>query len=134
MPEEPTPGPAEPAPVSLRTALLLLGAQTVVLALLTVLLIYAALAGGGSGAGTAVGTIVFTALLAALLGWFTWALFRRRAWARGPAITIELLLVPIGVTMIGGGLPGIGIPTIILGLVGAGSLIAPTTREALGRK
>ena len=130
MPEEQT---TKPAPASLRAALLLLGAQTVVLVLLTVLLVYADVAGTGAGATTALGTIIFTALLAALLGWFTWALFRRRAWARGPAITIELLLVPIGVTMVSGGLPQLGIPVIILGLVTAATLLAPTTREALGR-
>ncbi len=49
MPEEPT---TEPAPASLRAALLLLGAQTVVLVLLTVLLVYADVAGTGAGATT----------------------------------------------------------------------------------
>lgn len=131
MPEEPTP---EPAPASLRTALLLLGAEAVLLTLLTVFLVYAALAGEGSTAGTAVGTTIFVALLAGLLGWFAWSLFRRRAWARGPAIVLQLLLVPIGATMLTGGAPTLGIPTILLGLVGAGSLLAPTTRGALDRR
>jgi small-conductance mechanosensitive channel len=130
MPEEPTP---EPAPPSLRTALLLLGGETVLLALLTGFLVYADFSADRATVTTAIGTTAFAVLLTGLLGLFTWALFRRRAWARGPAIVLQLLLVPIGVTMFAGGLPTVGIPTILLGLVGAGSLLAPTTREALHR-
>jgi hypothetical protein len=45
----------------------------------------------------------------------------------------QLLLVPIGVTMLTGGLPAVGIPTVVIGLVGAGTLMAPATRGALRR-
>jgi hypothetical protein len=134
MPEEPTPAlPPERAPASLRTALLLLGAETVLLGLLTLFLVYADFAAERTTASTAIGTTVFAALFTGLLGWFTWSLFRRRAWARGPAIVLQLLLVPIGVTMLTGGLPVVGIPTVVVGLVGAGTLMAPTTRAALDR-
>lgn len=134
MPEDPTPTRLpERAPASLRTALLLLGAETVLLALVTVFLVDADIAGEGATAMTAIATTVFVALLAGLLGWLAWSLLRRRAWARGPAIVLQLLLVPIGVTMLTGGAPTVGIPTILIGLAGAGSLLAPTTRGALGR-
>ena len=44
---------------------------------------------------------------------------------------LQLLLVPIGWTMVSGGQPALGVPVIVLGLIGAGTLLAPATREAL---
>jgi hypothetical protein len=44
------------------------------------------------------------------------------------------MLLPIGWFMVGGGLAWLGVPVFVLGLVGAGLLVAPTTREALGVK
>jgi hypothetical protein len=131
MPEEPT---AQPAPATLRTALLLLGVETVLLGLLTLFLVYADFTAESTTVSTAIGTTVFAALFTGLLGWFTWSLYRRRAWARGPAVVLQLLLIPTGVTMLTGGLPVLGVPTVLVGLVGAATLMAPTTRGALGRK
>jgi hypothetical protein len=134
MPEEPTPTePPERAPASLRTALLLLVAESVLLGLITVFLVFADINGQSASAMTAIGTTVFAALVTGLLGLLAWSLFRRRAWARGPAIVLQLLLIPIGVTMLTGGVPVVGVLTIAIGLVGAGSLLAPTTRGALDR-
>ena len=45
---------------------------------------------------------------------------------------IELLQVPIGYTMLTNGLPAFGAPVLILGLLGAGLLLAPSTRKELG--
>jgi hypothetical protein len=130
MPEEPVP---EPTPASLRAALLLLVAETALLGLITVFLIYADISGQAASAMTAIGTVVFAALVTGLLGLLTWSLFRRRAWALGPAVVLQLLLVPIGWTMLTGGVPVVGVITIVIGLVGALTLLAPTTRGALGR-
>lgn len=134
MPEEPTPTePPERAPASLRTALLLLVTQTVLLGLITVFLVYANISGQGASLMTAIGATLFAALLTGLLGLFAWSLFRRRAWAHGPAVVLQLLLVPIGMTMLFGGQPVLGVLAIVIGLVGALSLLAPTTRGALDR-
>jgi hypothetical protein len=73
----------------------------------------------------------FVALMAAVFGLLAHALWRRRAWARGPGIVLQLLLVPIGYSMASAGMAWAGIPVIVLGLGGAAALIAPTTREAL---
>jgi hypothetical protein len=78
--------------------------------------------------------VVFTAVMAALLWLCGWALSRRYGWARGPAVVLELMLLPIGYFMIAGGLIGVGLPVLALGLVGAGLLVAPATRGALGVK
>ena len=53
-------------------------------------------------------------------------------WARGPAIVLELLLFPIGYSMATSGLGRSGSWCMALGLAGAGSLLAPSTRAALG--
>jgi len=72
-------------------------------------------------------------ILAALMGGLGWMLWRRRAWARGPAIVLQLLLVPIGYTMVSGGL-WLGLVVMAVGLCGAGTLLAPATRASLGMK
>jgi hypothetical protein len=38
-----------------------------------------------------------------------------------------------GYTMTTNGLPEVGVPVLVIGLVGAGTLLAPATRAALGR-
>jgi hypothetical protein len=80
----------------------------------------------------AVIVIGFAVIIAVLLGYFGWSLWRRRAWARGPAVVGELMLVPIGWYMTTGGVAWLGVPVLVLGLVGAGLLVAPATSEALG--
>jgi hypothetical protein len=77
------------------------------------------------GAAGPVGYAVVLVLLA-------WQLRARRAWARGAAIVTQLLLLPIGYTILSGGAPVIGIPMIVIGLAGAGLLLARSSREALG--
>jgi hypothetical protein len=76
--------------------------------------------------------IGFAVIIAVLLGFLGWSLRRRRAWARGPAVVAELMLLPIGWFMATGGVTWLGVPVLVLGLVGAGLLVAPATTEALG--
>src|SRR2546430_8879744 len=52
-----------------------------------------------------------SAAVAVLLGLLSVTLGRARAWARGPSIALELLLVPIGYYMTVGGTPWLGVPT-----------------------
>jgi hypothetical protein len=98
----------------------------------TGLLVYAALTQTAASVGSAVTVIGVMAGLAALLVLFGVLLTRRKGAARGPAIVLELLFVPIGWQVIQGGLAAVGIPLIILGLLCAGLLLAPATREFLG--
>jgi hypothetical protein len=126
------PGGGRTAPVPLRCAILVLGAQS---ALLLALLVGGLVGFNGSDPlTTSVGLIVVTACASALLALLARALYRRQSWARGPAIVIELLLLPMGVTMTTNGLPVLGVPVIMIGLFGAGGLLAPSTRAALGLK
>jgi hypothetical protein len=131
MPEAP---PDLRRPASLLAALGLLAAETVALAGLTGYLVYADVVSDATTFQGAIGLTLFTALMAALLGLLTWSLFHGRGWARGPAIVVQLLLVPIGYYMVTGGLPALGVPVIAVGVIGAGVLLAPATRAAVGRK
>jgi len=82
----------------------------------------------GGGLAMTVLAAGFAALFAVLVR----ALLRRRSWARGPAIFLQLMLLPIGYYMVRGGLGWLGVPVLVLGLCGAGLLVTPAAREALG--
>jgi hypothetical protein len=73
-----------------------------------------------------------TGLLLAQLGRF---LVRRARWARGPAIVLQLMALPVAFFMItgeGGPLTRIGGGFIaVIALIGAGLLLAPASRAAL---
>ena len=97
-------------------------------------LVYAEISAPAQSALSASALTVATVLVAALLGLLARALTRRRAWARGPAIVLQGLLLPIGYTMATNGLPALGVPLIMIGLGGAGALLAPSTRAALGMR
>jgi hypothetical protein len=128
MPEAPT-----REPTTLRIAVWLLLGEAAALAVVLLFLLYEDLIGAAGTARGAIAVTVYTALLAAALGWFSWALRGRRAWARGPAVVVQLLLMLTGYTMTTNGLPEVGVPVLVIGLVGAGTLLAPATRAALGR-
>jgi MYXO-CTERM domain-containing protein len=110
----------------------LLGLEAIGLAVIVILLVYADFTAPSVGVTSAVAITTFTALLVVLLVGLAWGLRRRRAWARGPAIVLELLMLPIGYSMVSGGLAWLGVPVMLLGLCGAGALLAPATRAALG--
>jgi hypothetical protein len=120
-----------PAPATLRGAVALLLAEAVAVAVVAGFLGYedATSSGIGSQAVAVTGFAVVMAIVPGVLGW---SLARRRAWARGPAVVLELMLLPIGWYMVAGGLAWLGVPVFILGLLGAGLLVMPATREALG--
>ena len=126
--------PAPPAgSATLTWAVRLLFGQVAGLLAVTVLLVYLDATSHASAAESAASVTGFSFLMTAALALVAFSLARRRRWARAPAIVIELLLVAAGYTMLRvGGLLAIGIPVLILGLVGAGLLLAPGTRRALG--
>jgi hypothetical protein len=128
-------GRAEPhTPASLRWGVWLLIGEAAVLTAVLVFLVYADVT---TPTGTARGPLAVTlyaALMAALFAFLAWALRRRRAWARGPAIVLNMLLLPIGYSMLTAGLGWLGIPVMLAGLGGAGTLLAPATRAALGSR
>jgi hypothetical protein len=75
---------------------------------------------------------ILALVLAAVLALLGWQLGRRRAWARSPALALELLFVPLGYYFIQGGAAVVGVPMIVLALLCIGLLVAPASRAALG--
>jgi hypothetical protein len=106
--------------------------QAAGLALLTLDLVYLNLTAKSATLAMALSTTVFVALMTAAFAFVGVSLARRKRWARGPTIVIELLQIPIGYTMLTNGLPAVGAPVLVLGLLGAGLLLAPATRKELG--
>jgi hypothetical protein len=76
--------------------------------------------------------LAFVVIYAFIVGGLARALSNLKAWARGPAIVVEMLMIPIGYYMATAGLAYVGIPVMLIGLFGAGLLLAPPTRVALG--
>ncbi len=74
----------------------------------------------------------FVLICALFVGVLARSLYNYRAWARGPAIVVNLLLLPTGYYVAEGLVAYAGVPIMIVGLVGAGLLLAPSTRTALG--
>lgn len=124
------------APATLRWAVVLLLAEGAVVALVTAYLIYLDATTTQLRRDNRLGNaIMITGLalgVAVLLALCGWALARRRGWARGPGVFLELMLLPIGYFMIQAGKPWAGVPVLMIGLLGAGLLVASPTREALG--
>ena len=124
--------PVRALPTPLRLAVALLFVEALGIGAVAVLFAYYGITHKAASTGSAVSVVVFPAGVAVLLGLFGVTLARTRAWARGPSIALELLLVPIGYYMIVGGSPWLGIPTIVAALACTGLLLAPATRAALG--
>lgn len=120
--------------VMLRWAVRLILAQAVVLAAVTAFLAYASVRSQASTVRVELSVTGYALLITALLALVGIALLRRRRWARGPAIVLELLQVPIALGMLTGGMPAIGVPVLLVSATAAGLLLAPSTRLALARR
>jgi hypothetical protein len=118
-------------PLTLRVSVWLLAAQGIVLGLLAIFLLYESLAGAAQTVQSAVAVVGYTAVAAAALGGLAFALHRRRGWARGPAIVLEMFGILLGYTFTRGGTPAVGVPALLLAIAGTVALLAPSTRLAL---
>ena len=125
---------AEPLPMTLRLAIGLLLAEAAVVTVLAGAEIYNATTASQVIWRQAALVIGYASIMAVLMWVSAWALSRRHAWARGPAVVLELMLLPIGYFMVSAGLVLVGVPVLLLGLAGAALLVAPATRAALGVK
>jgi len=119
-------------PTTLRIAVVLLFVEAAGVGTVAALFAYDGLTQKAASTGAAVSVVVFPAALAALLAVLGWQLVRLRSWARGPAIVLELLLLPLGYYMVTGGAAWLGIPAMLAGLACTGLLVAPASRQALG--
>jgi hypothetical protein len=117
---------------TLRWAVRVLQIEAAAIGLLTLVAIWAAVAAANASTSSALATPVFAGIYTATLAGLAVALGRGKALARGLAIVLEMLMLPIGYSMISVGLIWLGVPTLIFGLAGSVLLLAPSTRSALG--
>lgn len=120
-------------PGALRWAVRLLGGEAAAVGLIAALLVYQDIAGAATSVRAALLLTGYAVAIAAALGGLAYALAQGRAWARGPAIALQLMLLPIGYYLTTGGLPWLGVPVVLLGLLVGGLLVAPASSRALGR-
>ncbi|WP_328343313.1 hypothetical protein [Micromonospora sp. NBC_00421] len=121
-----------PVPDTLRWAVRLLRAEAVALALISGWLVWADLTATRTDLVSALFVTGFAVAGAVALWALGGALARRRAGARAPAMVLELMLLPVGWFMIGGGLGWLGVPLMALGLGVCALLVSPPTTKALG--
>jgi hypothetical protein len=121
-------------PAVLRWAIIMFALDTVGVWLYVGFLVYADLTQKANDSRGALLVTVYFGVYAMAFAGIAWALARRRSWARGPAIVLQLLLAAIGYYMIQGGVALVGVPVLLLAVIGAALLLAPASREHLGAR
>jgi hypothetical protein len=122
----------ETLPGTLRAAVLLIAAEAVAVGVVAAFLVYEDLTGTASSLAGALFVTGFAVAATAILAALARALHRRRGGARGLAVVLQLMLLPIGYYMVTGGVAWLGWPLLALGLVVAALLVSPATTHALG--
>jgi hypothetical protein len=118
-------------PVTLRIAIVLMFVEAVAVGVVAVLVGYVVATEPATSAGAAVTTVALPVVYAVLLALLAWQLLRRRRWARGPAVVLQLLLALLGYSTSGSGSWWLGVAAIVAGLTCTGLLVAPASRDAL---
>ena len=91
------------------------------------------LAGQGSDSAVGWGAAGFFGLLGLLVLLVAWSLWRRRSWAVGAALCVQLIAVAIAVSMLQARFVAGGVPLAVLSVAAGGALLLPATRAAVGR-
>lgn len=123
---------ADSLPPPLAWAVRLLSAEAVAVGAVAAYLAYEDVTGTATDVRAAVFLTLYAVGMAAALGGLAYALSRRRPWARGPVVALQLILLPIAYYLATGGLPWLGIPVAVVGLVVIGLLVTPSSTKALG--
>ncbi|MEU8250510.1 hypothetical protein [Nonomuraea sp. NPDC048916] len=80
----------------------------------------------------AIAEAVFGMLVGAGLLWVAWGgLLKVERWGRSPSVLAQIFMIPVAVTLIQADRPVLGIPVIVVALVGLVALLAPPTTHAL---
>jgi hypothetical protein len=112
---------------TLRWAVRLLVVEAIAVGLMAALIGYGGLTGVAAERSDALTVAGFVALVAVALAGLAAALHRRKPRARAPAIVLQLLLVMLGVVVLTGGAVWLGAPFVLLGVVVATLLFAPSS-------
>lgn len=123
---------AEPLPTTLRAAVTLVWVEAVGVGGVAVFLVYELFAAEPTSLTGALFVTACAVAAAAALAALARALNRRSGAARGPAVMLQLLLLPVGYYMLDSHLAWLGVTLLLVGLVTAGLLVAPPSTRALG--
>ena len=116
----------------MRIAAAVLGAETVALLAIAVVVLSYLLAGHHPHDKLDAWVVVgFAAAGAAGVGAVAAGFWGRRRWSRAPAVLIQLLTVPVAANTIVNGVWWVGVPLLVCGIAGLVGLFAPTTTRAL---
>jgi hypothetical protein len=127
--------PSSPgAPRTVRQAALLTGLEGVALLGLAVGLVVQTVAGSVAQAGNALAGAALSAGAGLLLGALARGLVRLRAWARSPVVVVQVVSIPVGVTLLQAGRPVFGVPVLVLAAAVLYLLFTPAARLALDRR
>jgi hypothetical protein len=131
-------GPAsadDDGPVSLRAGVLVLWIDAAALGVLTLFEVFKLVTDPPRDPGVAAILALLVGVAAFVLVQLGRQLVNRRAWARSPAIVLQLMALPVAFFMLTGeGGPGTKIAgglIAVVALLGAGLLLAPASRQAL---
>ncbi|MFI6324165.1 hypothetical protein ACIBG8_42025 [Nonomuraea sp. NPDC050556] len=90
------------------------------------------LGGGAQETTAAIAEVAFFLLIGAGLVWVAYGgLFKVERWGRTPGVLAQIFLIPVGGTVLADGQPLIGVPLLVLAVLGIGTLLAPPTTQAL---
>ncbi|WP_214323550.1 hypothetical protein [Nonomuraea sediminis] len=74
----------------------------------------------------------FGILLGAGLLWVALGgLLRMERWGRAPGVLAQIITIPVAITLFDSDKPMLGIPLVVVALIGLGTLLAPPTTKAL---
>lgn len=119
-------------PSSLRWAVGLILGEGAALATIAAVLGYADLTGTASDAGRGLAVTGYVVVMAAVLVLVAVQLWRRRAWPRGLAIALQLMLLAVAFYLVRGGVLWLGVPAGAAAVAVVWLLVRADTREALG--
>ncbi|MEV0144082.1 MULTISPECIES: hypothetical protein [unclassified Nonomuraea] len=81
---------------------------------------------------SAIAEAAFGMLIGAGLLWVAWGgLLRGERWGRTPSVLAQVFLLPVAVTLIDSSRPDLGVPLVVVAVVGLAALLAPPTTKAL---
>ncbi len=123
---------AAPRPAALSWAVRLIAVEAVAAGMGAGYLVYEDVTVTANDQTAAILITGYAVALAAVLVGLAHALSRRRPWARGPVVALQLMLLPVGYYLTAGGTAWLGVPVALLGLVVAGLLVTPSSTRALG--
>ena len=122
------------SPAAVRRAALVVALEAALLVGGALLLLYLTLTGTPESVRSAVGEVVYLALFGAAMAAAAVGLWRASPWARGPVVTLQLILGAVGLyTVVSADRPEFGIPVLVLVAVELYLLATPEARLAYFR-